>query len=938
MATLKSAYDLACERIVVSKYGDQQAKQKKELERLERERLNSLPDFVVAWEMKQKGIDKIQEEQVSEAPTKLFTSEEIRKHRERNNPSLPSEENQDTQDQSFIETKKVISAIEDEEDQLEENQEIDVPEVHWYGHFTSYGGFSRQNRAFAFGLSNRGARVKVDMEPIAVDINNATMKELEFLSRLTIDETAPKVYCATIPLNMNHNGKRIIYTMMESESLQRSYVDKVNLFDEVWVPTHFGKKQFQKYGVNRPIYVMPEGVDTDRYTPTEKIDPASLGFDLNKFVFLSVFKWGYRKGFDVLLKAYFDEFSSDDDVSLLLITRCENDNNPNRIVEDVGYLRSGTDKTDDEMPHIVVHTKKIPEKTLPKVYNMSDAFVLPTLGEGFCTLPDAQIKTPNGIKKISDISIGDHVFSHKGNVRSVLKTFKREYSGEMIKIKCNGRNNQTIQLTPNHNAFVLKIDDLCDTTRLKSLNNCKYNEDIDRLYFDDRDTLIGTTKYDKQDIKWIRADKIEKGDYIFYPKINYNGVQEYYYENGIIKLSKIDSFISRFIIQDDGIYKRCKNGSGISYIGQKIFDKIFINIDSGFLKLMGYFVAEGCCSKGSVMFSFNKNEEKYHEEVILLMKKTFEGINYKKHYSKFKNSCTISFYSAVAMELFESLFGKGARNKKLPNFMFNISSELKKDFLHGLLNGDGYYKNRNKISLSTASVNLANNIFDLLFSVGIKSSIKSRIINHGYGNDKTYYSVNITNFKDSNSLFDHFKNEEDKTECERNYHHIILNDNFELVRVSEIEKVNYNGYVYNIGVEIDNSYICENLAVHNCLPYVEAAACGLPVIGTNCSAQTDYLTNENSYLISPEKMVTVKSNGELSKLAKHCGFYEGQIFPYFGGESIKELRKHMREVFQNYGKAIKKSQLLTNLVHEEYSWDKAVDRVLKRINQIRRES
>ena len=933
MAIAKSAYDLACERIIISKYGDQLAKENKELKRKEKERISSLPDFVADWEIKNNDLsdsNDIEEEKImpkaSSEPTKIFTPEEIRKHRERNNKV------------EIVETEEIEEAPANEPQEQEEQEQgesnISVPEVHWYGHFTSYGGFSRQNRAFVFGLSNRGVRVKIDMQPLAIDVNSATMKELEFLAKLDVNPKAPKIYSATIPLDMNHNGKKIIYTMMESESLHKNYVDKVNLFDEVWVPTHFAQKQFKKYGVHRQTHVMPLGVDTERYFPTEKVNPASLGFDLNKFVFLSVFKWGYRKGFDILLKAYFDEFSSKDDVSLLLITRCETDNNPERIPSDISNLRTGIDKSDDELPHLVVHTKNVQEKNLPKIYSMSDAFVLPSRGEGFCTLPDAQIKTPNGIRKISEINIGDTVFSHKGESRKVSHTFEREYMGEMIKIRCNGRNNQLLQVTPNHNILVFRLDDISSKTRLKSLNSCAYDKDIDNFIFEKRESLIGSTKYDKTRLEWIRADELKKGDYIFYPKINYHSSCEEYFIENKIDFLKIDRLKERFIIEEDRLFKKIKNQTGTFFKGQKLFNKTSIEMTNDLAKLMGYFVAEGCCSNGAVMFSFHRDEIEYHEEIIVLMKKIFGDINYKKYFSKNKKSCVISFYCTVALEILEYLFGKGARNKRIPNFIFKINNDNKISFLHGLLNGDGYYKRGNTIALSTASIDLANGVFDLFMTIGIKSSVKSRIIKNGYGKGRTYYSVNITNFKDSNKLFDCFKNTDDKTNNIRDCQNIILKDNFELVRVSKIENVNYSGMVYNIGVEEDNSYICENLAVHNCLPYLEAAACGLPVIGSNCSGQSDFLKKENSFLVDPDEMSEVKTNGNMSKLAKHCGFYEGQVFPNFGSTGIKKFGKLMREVYENYENSLNKAQLLTDLVHDEYSWDMAVDRVLKRIKEI----
>jgi glycosyltransferase involved in cell wall biosynthesis len=238
------------------------------------------------------------------------------------------------------------------------------------------------NRAMAFGLSNKGAKVKLDIQSCALEINEATQRQLEILETTEISPKAPKVYGATIPLSMMHYGRKILYTMMEtSETLHKDYVERLNLFDEIWVPTKHGANLFKSNGVTRPIMVMPLGVDIERYNSNKT--PYDFGSDLNQFVFLSVFKWGYRKGYDILLKAYMDEFSAEDNVSLVLATRCETDPNPNRISEDLAYLRSGVDKQDEELPHIVLYTKHFAEKDMPRIYNSSNAFALISRGEGF---------------------------------------------------------------------------------------------------------------------------------------------------------------------------------------------------------------------------------------------------------------------------------------------------------------------------------------------------------------------------------------------------------------------------------------------------------------------------------------------------------------------------------------------------------------------------
>jgi len=237
------------------------------------------------------------------------------------------------------------------------------------------------NRAMVFGLANRNIKIKLDIQRSGVDVNKATHRELKRMEMTEISPSAPKIFGATIPLSMTHGGKKILYTMMENDqTLHREYVERLNLFDEIWVPTEHGKKMFKNNGVTRNVLVMPLGVETSRYHSGVK--PIELG-GLGGFRFISVFKWGYRKGYDILLKAYMEEFSSQDDVSLILVSRSDTDNNPNRIAEDFQAIRMGIDKQNEELPHVSLYDKPIKEKDMPSIYRMGDAFVLISRGEGF---------------------------------------------------------------------------------------------------------------------------------------------------------------------------------------------------------------------------------------------------------------------------------------------------------------------------------------------------------------------------------------------------------------------------------------------------------------------------------------------------------------------------------------------------------------------------
>ena len=260
-----------------------------------------------------------------------------------------------------------------------------IMEVCWNGQFYDYGGFARMNRSMVFGLSNRNVRVKVEIEPYLTHINKTTQDQLRMMTNFRISDTAPKIFGVTVPMNLSYPGKKILYTMIEtSEKVHHDYSGKLNLVDEIWVATEYGKNILKKSNVHPPIKVMPLGVDTERYKPNSGI--MDFGSSMRKFVFLSVFRWSYRKGFDILLKAYMEEFSGNKDVTLLLASRpveCPEEIGPQRITEDFNGVRAAIDKPDDDLPHIALYSKPIHEKDMPKVYGSADAFVLISRGEGF---------------------------------------------------------------------------------------------------------------------------------------------------------------------------------------------------------------------------------------------------------------------------------------------------------------------------------------------------------------------------------------------------------------------------------------------------------------------------------------------------------------------------------------------------------------------------
>jgi len=107
-----------------------------------------------------------------------------------------------------------------------------------------------------------------------------------------------------------------------------------------------------------------------------------------QFNFLSVFKWEQRKGWDVLLKAYFTEFTKDENVALYIHTYIYKDifaprdaNRITRIIND--FAEEKLELQVDSLPKLIPLTEELDEKQMPSLFKAADAFVLPSRGEGW---------------------------------------------------------------------------------------------------------------------------------------------------------------------------------------------------------------------------------------------------------------------------------------------------------------------------------------------------------------------------------------------------------------------------------------------------------------------------------------------------------------------------------------------------------------------------
>jgi glycosyltransferase involved in cell wall biosynthesis len=221
--------------------------------------------------------------------------------------------------------------------------------------------------------------------------------------------------------------------------------------DEIWVPTEWNKKIFDSYlksvGFMDPmVHVIPEAVDVTLFdrrhaaSPKEPwtgnafcgnadIVPAQQPGGRRVFEFISIFKWERRKGWDILLDAYWSAFTSSDEVLLRLHTYVPSwvrgETNVTRIIQNYAFSKYG--KTLNELAPVVWEktrrhgsNSELSRADVRDLYGSADAFVLPTRGEGW-GLPVAEAMAMELPVIVSDYS-GPAVFANSNNAYMIPMT------------------------------------------------------------------------------------------------------------------------------------------------------------------------------------------------------------------------------------------------------------------------------------------------------------------------------------------------------------------------------------------------------------------------------------------------------------------------------------------------------------------------------------
>jgi 2-oxoglutarate ferredoxin oxidoreductase subunit beta len=408
-----------------------------------------------------------------------------------------------------------------------------------------------------------------------------------------------------------------------------------------------------------------------------------------------------------------------------------------------------------------------------------------------CLTGDTLVVTNPSVKPILAVQPGDRVLTAAGEYKRVAARIAHRYSGPLyhVRVKCFGE----LKATPEHPFVAVR----------RTWGRHRHNEDFTE--------------------EKAEAATLKPGDYLVFPVM-----QE------VVDIASFPISFKRKV--KDTRSKRLPTAA---------------TVDEDFLRLLGYYAAEGSSHKRSLIFSLNKNEHDLIDDIKSLMEKTF-GLTGHVEEDLDGNGVDVVFNSSYLAEIFGDLFGRNAEDKRIPHELMFLPPQKQAALIRGLWRGDGDFK-RAKARFTTTSLILAEQMKLLLLRQGIVPIVKTE---PAYLNHRIAYRLYVSYWRDYNQLAGLIGRGFRKT-SDRDKKSSVIRDGRVYLPVSQITTSPYDGLVYDLTMDdpshtfVTNVGACGNCGDFGILTAVQMALAEMNVeahnvaivSGVGCSSKTPHYIN-----------------------------------------------------------------------------------------------
>ncbi|WP_314591444.1 glycosyltransferase family 4 protein [Paenibacillus terrigena] len=254
-----------------------------------------------------------------------------------------------------------------------------MTQIIWVGNVFDFTGYAKASRQYVLSLHAMGVDVKVDAFDPQLPAVDLPHNQQAVLQHLIAKRKSPgrKVYIYhQIPEIWRRKlHPSVGFTYWETSKISAGWVQQANRMNSVFLPSRHNIEAFRSSGVRVPLhYVRPCLIKQESDDHPEQV-PNYLKH-LPPFRFLSVFSWIERKGFDLLLQAFWETFSAHDHVALVIKTV----GSPN-ILQEIEAMKQNL-RIIEPLAPVYVDLDIRSEAEMEALYTNCHAFVLPSRGEG----------------------------------------------------------------------------------------------------------------------------------------------------------------------------------------------------------------------------------------------------------------------------------------------------------------------------------------------------------------------------------------------------------------------------------------------------------------------------------------------------------------------------------------------------------------------------
>jgi hypothetical protein len=364
----------------------------------------------------------------------------------------------------------------------------------------------------------------------------------------------------------------------------------------------------------------------------------------------------------------------------------------------------------------------------------------------------------NGLTPIEEVREGDSVIAHSGKPRVVTETFQFNYTGNLFTFHRDYAP-MPLMATAEHPLLVW------------------------------RDGVM----------EWRRADEVRVGDALVEP----------------VPVEP-DKVLDGETIWEYEEPERSSNR------GRRAQGARTASATSDLCRLVGYYLAEGSCSKGATQFAFHADEVEYHDDVIQRYKATFGAelgarlVTWGEGKQSF-----VGCNGVVGVNFFSESCGRGAANKSFPGWVWGCSDELLAEVVIGAWRGDGWIERSGRMGFGTISRQLAEDMRRALLRLGVIARVRCRVQRKSnYATDPApFWTLEVRGIH-ADALASLLDEEINTPPHRRPGRGPWIDRGFAHYKIRSIDVEAVDALpVFNIEVDEDHSYLAEGVVSHNCPPY-----------------------------------------------------------------------------------------------------------------------